>query len=291
MAMTEITKLNFTDKLPLTCSRTGTCCHGKLVLLNPWELANLAKAKKLSTRDFRDQYCDFGGICLRFDGAPGWKGLTACSQYVENWGCSVHQGRPLVCRLYPLGRQKQSGEVLYIYNGKEFPCLEGCSEVLDLPQLSVSEYISGQEAKSYENAQDAYLEMMQDLADIAFSLLLESGLAESGDRKTLKLWRKMGCEEPQLLAERLGSLWLDRLMLPSLNEDLKDPLAFCKNHYELLLTEAQNSFGMLDDFTALSEASGIIMGLALHLGRSLGAQPSELAEHWISTAKMHGARD
>jgi hypothetical protein len=101
----------------------------------------------------------------------------------------------------------------------------------------------------------------------------------------------MGCEEPQLLAERLGSLWLDRLMLPSLNEDLKDPLAFCKNHYELLLTEAQNSFGMLDDFTALSEASGIIMGLALHLGRSLGAQPSELAEHWISTAKMHGARD
>jgi hypothetical protein len=34
-----------------------------------------------------------------------------------------------------------------------------------------------------------------------------------------------------------------------------------------------------------------MMGLALHLGRGLGANPAELAELWIKTAKEHGALD
>ena len=92
------TKLSLEDKLPLTCSRTGTCCHGKLVLLNPWELACLAREKKNTPREFRDLYCEFGGIRLRFDGEIGWKGQQACSQYVDNldvayiWGARYPVG-------------------------------------------------------------------------------------------------------------------------------------------------------------------------------------------------------
>jgi len=88
-------KLTVQDKLPLTCTRTGTCCHGKLVLLNPWELVCLAREKKMTPREFRDLYCEFGGIRLRFNGKEGWKKQKACSQYIENFGCSVHLGRPL----------------------------------------------------------------------------------------------------------------------------------------------------------------------------------------------------
>ena len=80
--MAVTTKLALTDHLPLTCSRSGTCCHGKTVRLNPWELARLAEARELTPRAFRDRYCDFGGIHLRFDGAPGWRQQPACSQYV-----------------------------------------------------------------------------------------------------------------------------------------------------------------------------------------------------------------
>jgi Fe-S-cluster containining protein len=115
--MSVTTKLTRTDILPLTCSRSGTCCHGKAVWLNPWELACLAEAKRLTPRAFRDQYCDHGGIRLRFDGAPGWKQLPACSQYVPDLGCTVHSGRPLACRLYPLGRQRQGDELYYLYQG------------------------------------------------------------------------------------------------------------------------------------------------------------------------------
>jgi len=289
--MPDTTKLSLNDKLPLTCSRSGTCCHGKIVSLNPWELACLAKAKEMTSEEFRDSFCEFGGIRLSFNGEPGWKNLPACSQYTADFGCSVHSGRPLVCRLYPLGRQKQSDEQHYMFQGDLFPCLEGCPEVVELPQLSVTDYISGQEARSFEAAQDEYLEVMQNLADGAFVLLLESGLAESGDRKTLNLWREMGKEEPQLLAERLGSGWIDRLMLPDLADSLNDPIAFCQLHYDLLLTEAQKLFSTIDTLDGYSEASGIMMGLALHLGRSLGANPSELSELWIKTAKEHGALD
>jgi len=62
------TKLKLQDKLPLTCTRAGTCCHGNQVFLNPWELARLAKEKHITPKEFHDRYCNFGGILLRFNG-------------------------------------------------------------------------------------------------------------------------------------------------------------------------------------------------------------------------------
>lgn len=284
------TKLTPTENLPLSCSRSGTCCFGKQVYINPWELACMAQAKELTPTEFRDQYCELGGIRLRFDGASSFKGMFACSQYIPDFGCSIHSGRPLVCRLYPLGRQKQNNKQHYMFQGHKFPCLENCPEVLDLPQMSVTEYIAGQEAKDFELAQDEYLEIMQNLADAAFVLLLESGLSESGDRETLNLWQEMGNEKPQLLVERLGQEWINRLMLPALADSLEDPKTFSQRHYDLLLEEAEGSLSTLETLSDYSSASGLMMGLALHLGRSLGAKPSELVEHWIATAKKHGAQ-
>lgn len=290
--MTSATKLSLADQLPLTCSRAGTCCHGNVVRLNPWELACLAHAKGMSPQEFRDRFCEWGGIRLRFDGASGWKNRPACSQYVPDFGCSVHQGRPLACRLYPLGRQRQGAEIHYMHQGHEFPCLQGCPEVKDLPRLSVAQYIAGQATGPYETAQDTYLELMQDLADSAFILLLESGLAKSGDRQTLRLWRKLGSEDAGFSVERLGPDWIDRLMLPELPECVEDPAVFSQRHGNQLLSFAQESFGALPSLPEYGNASGILMALALHLGRGLGANPASLAEHWISVAKKeHGARD
>lgn len=170
--------------------------------------------------------------------------------------------------------------------------MPGCPEVKDLPLMSVAEYIAGQHTGLYEAAQDEYLELMQNLADSAFILFLESGLAKSGDRQTLRLWRKMGNEEPERLVERLGPDWLDRLMLPELSECMEEPVAFIQQHGNQLLSFAQESFGALQNLKDFGDASGTMMGLALHLGRGLGANPASLVEHWISVAKKeHGARD
>jgi Fe-S-cluster containining protein len=258
-------------------------------LLNPWELVCLAKEKKISPREFRDRYCELGGIRLRFDGKVGWKNQQACSQYVENFGCSVHLGRPLACRLYPLGRLIQNNEAHYMYQGAEFPCLEGCPEVLNLPHLSVGDYLKGQETDMFEKAQDEYLDLMQNLAEIALVLLLDTDLAKSGDKETLPQWKKMGNELPEELAKRIGLEWMDCLMLPEITEDLGDPRLFVSKHNEMLQIKAQEQFGTLQTNNEFRKASIFIMGVALHLARGLGANPKELAEHWISTATEHGA--
>ena len=281
--------LNLQDILPLSCSRTGYCCFGKIIYINPWELLSLANEKKITAREFRDRYSDFGGIRLRFDGKTGFNNQRACSQYVDNFGCSVHGGRPLACRLYPLGRQVQSDDVQYMYQGDEFPCLEACSGVLELAQFRVDEYLKGQLTDKFEKAQDGYLELMQNIADIAFELFLDTGLAESGDRKTLALWRKMGNEPPEVLAERIGPEWVDCLMIPDISDD--DPIAFVSKHNEMLQLKAQEQFGALQTIQEVHEASVLIMGVALHLARGLGANPKELAELWIDTAKRHGGHE
>jgi Fe-S-cluster containining protein len=285
------TKLGMQDKLPLTCSRTGTCCHGKLVWLNPWELAKLAVEKKITPIEFRDLYCDFGGIRLRFDGEAGWQKQQACSQYVAGFGCSVHLGRPLACRLYPLGRQIQSEKIHYIYQGDSFPCLKGCPEVSGLPHLNVGEYLKGQLTDNFEKAQDAYLDLLENIADMAFVLLLDTSLAASGDRDTLSLWRKMGNELPEELAARIGPEWIDCLMLPEIFDDLEDPISFASKHYDLLQLKVQENFGTLKANQELHEASVLIMGISLHLARGIGADPKVLAEHWIDIAKNHGAQE
>lgn len=285
------TKLSTEDQLPLTCTRSGTCCHGKLVMLNPWELANIAREKKITPVEFRDRYCELGGIRLRFDGKTGWKGQPACSQYDDKTGCSVHSGRPLACRLYPLGRQIQSEKVHYMYLGNEFPCMDGCPEVTGLPYMTVAEYLKGQLVTKFGKAQDEYLDLMQNLADIAFELLLDTGLAESGDTITLPLWRKAGNESPEELAISIGQDWMQRLMLPEITDDLEDPVEFAHKHNDLLRQHAQEQFGALQTNQGLHEASVLIMRLALHLARGIGADPKILAEHWIATAVDNGASD
>lgn len=285
------TKLSAESILQLTCSRSGTCCFGKAVMLNPWELLSFSKEKKITSREFRDLYCEFGGIRLRFNGKPDKKGQPACSQYIDNFGCSVHHGRPLACRLYPLGRQIQFNKAHYIYQGDKFPCLNDCSEVLELPKLSVGDYIKGQEVEQYEKAQDAYLIVMQNIADIGFELLLDSGLAASGDTKTLAAWRKIGNELPETLAERIGEEWIDSLMIPTITDETENPIAFAQKHTNLLLLKAQEKFGNLQTFQELHEASVLLIGVALHLSRGLGADTKGICEHWIETAKNHGAKE
>jgi len=287
----ETTIVSLHDALPLTCSRSGTCCHGNLVRLNPWEFAQLATAKKMSFSAFRDAHTTAGGSILHFSGKPNHTGKHSCGLYVEGKGCSVHPARPLACRLFPLGRQIQNEQAQYIFQGSTFPCLKECPEVVDLPHLTVESYLLGQETKAFEQAQDEYMEVMQNLADIAFTLLLDTGLAESGDSITLSNWRKLGNKNSDSLAERIGSEWLDTLMFPMLDGLLHDPITFAQTHNEIIQDKAQEMFGTLTSLELVREAAELTMAMALFLAHSLGADAKGLSEHWIEIAKENGAME
>ena len=70
--------------LPLTCTREGTCCHGHVIWVNPWEVATLAGGMGLPVREFRQRYLDANGTRLAFDGPPDRRGKSAC-----RLGCTI----------------------------------------------------------------------------------------------------------------------------------------------------------------------------------------------------------
>jgi Fe-S-cluster containining protein len=92
------------------CSRCSHCCHDKLIQMNPYEIARLAANQGVGTAEFRERFTQDGeGLHLARteDGACVFLGPQ---------GCTVHPDRPLVCRLYPLGRQiTESGEERFVH--------------------------------------------------------------------------------------------------------------------------------------------------------------------------------
>ena len=99
----------------------------------------------------------------------------------------------------------------------------------------------------------------------------------------------MGLETPEVLAERIGAEWIDALMLPEISNETENPVNFAQQHSDLLLTKAQTAFGALQTIEEVNNASVLMIGVALHLVRGLGANPKDISEHWIATAKSHGA--
>lgn len=76
----------------------------------------MARHLGISTTEFLALHADNGGTTLRF-GADGRCGFLTGS------GCKVHPRRPLVCRLYPLGRATDgAGDEKFAL----FPKEEGC---------------------------------------------------------------------------------------------------------------------------------------------------------------------
>ena len=62
-------------------------------------------------------------------------------------------------------------------------------------------------------------------------------------------------------------------------------------HNELLQTKAQEKFAALQTNQELHEASALMMAIALYLAIGIGANSKNLVEHWIETAKNHGAKE
>jgi uncharacterized protein len=80
------------------CRGCSNCCPHKIIQVNPYEIARLARFFGISTAEFRETYTEQGGAILKRDAED------TCI-FLDGDGCSVHQERPLVCRLYPLGRR------------------------------------------------------------------------------------------------------------------------------------------------------------------------------------------
>ncbi|HWD67982.1 MAG TPA: YkgJ family cysteine cluster protein [Caulobacteraceae bacterium] len=131
------------------CRRCLNCCHDKHIQLNPYEVARLARHLRLSTTEFRATHTiDGAGVALaRRDEEDG-----ACV-FLGPEGCEVHADRPLVCRLYPLGRQLTSeGEESFTHVAPH-PFSRG-----ELTREgTIAAWLNNQGAEPFIRAADAYL--------------------------------------------------------------------------------------------------------------------------------------
>ncbi len=146
--------LERTSPFGYTCHRCLGCCRFKKIQLNPYEIARLAKNRGLSTTDFIGRYTTNGGTVLRFD-------EEGTCVFLDDRGCSVHPDRPLVCRLYPLGRHVHFLGVEYFNQMASEP---GCRGVFH-DNGTVAQYLDEQGAEPFMHAADLYLDLLRRLLD------------------------------------------------------------------------------------------------------------------------------
>ena len=130
---------------------------------------------------------------------------------------------------------------------------------------------------------------MQNLADIALTLLLDTGLLEHDEFQVLATWKQLGNTTPDLLSSKIGEAWLKSLLQPNLSMDPLDPGAFIQAHNELLLQDAQILCDRLTSMEEIFDASNQMMAMALFMAHAVGADATGLSEWWVQIAMENGA--
>ncbi|MBI5550689.1 MAG: YkgJ family cysteine cluster protein [Desulfobacterales bacterium] len=151
-----------------TCNRCLGCCRFKKIQLNPYEIARLARNRGLSTTDFIARHTTNGGTVLRFqeDGTCG---------FLDAQGCSVHPDRPLVCRLYPLGRHVH---FLGVEHFNQMECESGCQGIFH-ENGTIERYLTEQGAGPFMHAADLYLDLLRRLLEALQDQELEPAQSEN----------------------------------------------------------------------------------------------------------------
>lgn len=139
------------DAFAYACGGCGRCCAHKDIRVDPYAVARLADVLGASTTEVLERYVEpetlmlrqaEGGACVFYDG-----------------GCSVHPGRPLSCRLYPLGWTAQA-------DGTEaFLELSAHPETLGVygGPGTVADYLEAQGTAPYERASWRYAAVLDRL--------------------------------------------------------------------------------------------------------------------------------
>lgn len=128
-----------------TCHQCGRCCHDQVITLSPYDLIRIARAAGTSTADAIRRYTIRRGSILKFDDHGACVALDGIR-------CTIHQGRPLACRLYPLGLQRDST------GAESFVRLDPAPGSLGVygANGTVADFLNAQEVREYLDAVGAY---------------------------------------------------------------------------------------------------------------------------------------
>jgi Fe-S-cluster containining protein len=134
------------SRFSYACLRCKRCCTGKRIQVNPYEIARLARGLGIPAAEVRARFT------LEGEGVVLDQTDTGACVFLGPEGCTVHPDRPLVCRLYPLGRHiDESGTVSFSHVDLQPPPGGTFGE-----SGTIEDYVAGQGAGPFIAAADAY---------------------------------------------------------------------------------------------------------------------------------------
>lgn len=130
------------------CNACGKCCRDKVITLAPYDVLRIARAAGVSTRQAIARFTLRRGSILKF-GAGG-----ACAM-LDGVRCRIHEGRPLACRLYPLGLEREHAAD---GRGERFVRLEPALGSLGVygAEGTIGDFLEAQDVAEYLDANDRY---------------------------------------------------------------------------------------------------------------------------------------
>lgn len=128
-----------------TCNACGRCCNRYIIRVNPYEVLRLAQYLGLSASQFLKKYVTPETALIH-------KQDDSCI-FLGPEGCAVHEARPLVCRLYPLGRHLSGSDEERFFRMVPHPETKGVYG----NEGCVADYLASQGAFPFMDAADRYM--------------------------------------------------------------------------------------------------------------------------------------
>ena len=147
------------------CHACRRCCYDKIIHVNPYEVGRLALNRRMSTTEFLSRYTTSNGTTLK------QTGRGACV-FLTPQGCGVHPDRPLVCRLYPLGRKVSADGVERFHEVTPHPQTEGEYGA----DGTVQDFLSKQGAQPFIHAVERYVDLISRAAPRMRAVINNSNL-------------------------------------------------------------------------------------------------------------------
>ncbi|MCD1295604.1 hypothetical protein CUJ83_11400 [Methanocella sp. CWC-04] len=119
-----------------TCSKCGSCCAQRLVLLNTADIYRIADHFGLPVDKFMEKYGVIRTITAENKSPRLYLKIIEdkCHFYSDGPGCTIHEVKPLICRLFPgLKPRQTAGDIKSYINKHKIDSRIGSCGIFSLP--------------------------------------------------------------------------------------------------------------------------------------------------------------
>jgi Fe-S-cluster containining protein len=211
------------DTFKFKCTQCGKCCFNNEIALNIYDVIRLRHSLKKPTHFIlKNEYLNF--YIGQFSGIPvvslnfienKENEMRACAFYDDRVGCIVHKDKPIICKLYPLGRLQsidvktnEIEEIFVLQDDKEtknfcdgFSCKE---------KISVKDYLDSQDFSVSQEGSKIFTQIINFLS-------VNSFYAETSSNKDNKI--KAFLKDKQDMLILLGNIMFNFDSFPSFQND------------------------------------------------------------------------